>query len=408
MGYRIGIVGAGPSGIMAALEAAEAGAQVLLFDTNATVGRKLLVAGNGRCNLSNQHASAQAYDCADPSFLERALSQFGPTEALHRLLDLGVPTYATPDGWCYPISNSGAAVVQALDTALRLSGVRLRLKTWIRDIIPSPRRGAPFVLVAGGGDHTYTVDRVIVATGGKAYPALGAKGTMFPVLERLGHTILPVRPALAPILTDVRQIHKLQGVRLDVRLELWAGERLLAESIGNLMFARDGVSGPAPMNLSYLVSKHPGADLWLGIDLLSLNGHHLKRFVERMRHRPVPLTTVLGTILPPKMGPVLLKLAGLDKDARLSEVSDEQLEGLWQLMRQLRLQVKGTRGFRFCQLSIGGVPVTEVAPETMASRIVPGLYLCGEVLDVVGPCGGYNLQFAWTSGALAGRGATSG
>jgi predicted Rossmann fold flavoprotein len=407
-GQRVGIVGAGPAGIMAALEAAGRGAQVLLFDRNQVVGRKLLVTGNGRCNLSNANVAPGRYACADPAFLEQAFGRFGRDELLATLAELGVLTYATEDGWYYPLSNSAAAVAEALASALeQTSGVELCLGTKISDIRLA-KKG--FVLEAGGPSQAFTADRVIVAAGGKAYPALGSRGELFPVLKRLGHTVVPVRPALVPIRAEVGRFHKLQGVRLDVGLALYQGGKKLGETVGNLMFTQFGFSGPAAMDLSHLVTPPPqdgtaGPPQTLVLNLVPHHLPELRHLMARKRPEAVPLRVVLGAVLPAKIPPVVLGLAGLPADLPLNRAADPQLEELIGLLTGISVPVKGTRGFQFSQLSAGGVPVTEVEPHTMASRRIRGLYLVGEVLDVVGPCGGYNLQFAFTSGALAGRAA---
>ncbi|MEA3408563.1 MAG: aminoacetone oxidase family FAD-binding enzyme [Chloroflexota bacterium] len=402
MSRRIGIVGAGAAGMMAALEAARRGAQVLLFDTNPMVGRKLLVTGGGRCNISNRHVAAEAYTCADRAFLETAFALWGHERTIARLEELGIPTYATHDGWCYPLSDSGATVAQAFAAMLHLAGVEVHLKTKISDV----RLAAGcLILEVGGPSHTLTVDRAVVATGGKAYPALGSGGDFFSVLERLGHRVLPVRPALAPVVADVRRLHKLQGVRLDVGLTLLQGDDVVGRTAGNMMFTNYGLSGPAAMDLSHLISTRPHADLTLSVDLLHYTRDALLPLISRFREKPVPLRVILGAVLPVKIPPVLINMAGLRDDVTMDALSASDLEGVLDLAADLSVAVKGTRGFEVCQLSTGGVPVTEVEAKTMASRVIPHLHLAGEVLDVVGPCGGYNLQFALTSGALAGAGA---
>ena len=400
----VGVIGAGPAGMMAALQAARRGARVLLFDRNRTVGRKLLVTGNSRCNLTNASVAAGCYACADPVFLEQALAAFGRRELIDALMDLGIPTYATPDGWYYPLSNSAATVVAAFSAALEQAAVELNLQININNV-RSANEG--FVLEAGGPLHNYTVERVVVATGGKAQPALGSRGEFFPLLERLGHTIVPVRPALVPIRADVKRFHKLQGVRLDVGLALYRGSTKLGETLGNLMFTQFGFSGPAAMDLSHLISTHAkdGSPLMLTVNLVPHHLDQLHRLVARKRTDPFPLRVLLGAVLPAKIPPVLLELAGFPADAHLNQVSEQELERLLDLLTGVSVMVKGTRGFQFSQLSTGGVPVTEVDSRTLESRWVKRLYLAGEVLDIVGPCGGYNLQYAFTSGALAGMAA---
>lgn len=399
---RIGIVGAGPAGMMAALEAARRGTEVLLFDTNPMVGRKLLVTGAGRCNISNRHVAAGAYTCADAAFLEAAFDLWGHERTMDRLEELGIPTYATHDGWCYPLSDSAATVAATFAAMLDLAGVEVHLKTKISDVRPA---AGCLILEVGGPSHTLTVDRVVVAAGGKAYPALGSRGDFFPVLEGLGHRVLPVRPALAPVMADVRRLHELQGVRLDVGLTLLQGNEVLGRTAGNMMFTDYGLSGPAPMDLSHLISTRPHANLTLSIDLLHYTRDALLPLITRFRTDSVPLRVILGAVLPVKIPPALLRMAGLFDDVTMDALGEGDLEDVLELAGHLAVTVRGTRGFEVCQLSTGGVPVTEVEPTTMASQVVPHLYLAGEVLDVVGPCGGYNLQFAFTSGALAGAGA---
>jgi len=397
---HVAVIGAGPAGIMAALGAREHRAHVSLYDTNAVVGRKILVTGNGRCNLSNLNATPERYTCADVGFVGSVLDAYGPRRLLTRLEELGILTYATDDGWCYPLSNSAATVADALAAALHLAGVSVHLQTKVSN---ARRKGSRFTLDLGGPSHTVDADRVVVATGGKAYPSLGSKGEFFPVLERLGHSIAPVRPALAPITARVKRFHRLQGVRLDVRLSLYSGRQLLGETVGNMMFTQYGFSGPAPMDLSHLVSNRAKDRLTLAIDLVPRHRQRLQDLVDRRRRDPVPLRVILGSVLPAKVPPVLLQLAGLPPDALLQRLSGVDLQRVLDLTQHLTAQVTGTRGFRFCQLSTGGVPVTEADPGTMSSRLVPGLYLAGETLDVVGPCGGYNLHWALATGALAGQ-----
>jgi predicted Rossmann fold flavoprotein len=401
---RVGIIGAGPAGIMAALEAVRYGAHVLLFDSNMMVGRKIHVTGNGRCNISNVDAAPERYTCADRAFLGVAFARHGHSETVARLDELGIPTYTTPDGWCYPLSNSAATVANALATQLDLAGVNVHLQHKIGDIRRDQER---FFLAAGAPSQTYSVDRLVVACGGKAYPALGSTGELFPLLERLGHTVNALYPALAPITGDVRQLHKLQGVRLDVGLTLLEGEHKIGETVGNLMFTQLGFSGPAVMDLSHLISTRPDVSLTLVIDLVPFHRERLSEVIARFRSEPVPLAVILGSVMAVKIPPVVIPLAGLPVDVPLSALSQKELERLLHLITHLEVQVSGTREFKFSQLSTGGIPVTEVDPRTMASRVVPGLYFAGEVLDVVGPCGGYNLQWCWTSGAIAGIGTTS-
>jgi len=371
-----------------------------LIDSNPSVGRKLLVTGSGRCNLTNANIAAERYTCADPKFLRGLFARFGHADLLTFMRDLGVLTYATDDGWTYPLSDSAVSVVDAFAAALDPAGVELRLETSVTDVRPA---GKGFRLITTNGE--LRAERVVLAAGGKAYPNLGSRGELFPMLERLGHTVRPVQPALAPLLLELKALQRLQGVRVDVRARLWHGRESLGETTGNCIFTQWGMNGPAVMDLSHHVSTRAGADLRLELNFLPGSEAAVRELIARRRDTRVPLRVLLGAALPPKVPPVFLEMAGIAADAPLNTLSDAAVEKVLRLLTAHSVAVKGTRGFEFCQLSTGGVPVTEVEAATLQSRVVPGLYLAGEVLDVVGPCGGYNLQFAFSSGVIAGRAA---
>jgi predicted Rossmann fold flavoprotein len=396
---RIGIIGAGPAGIMAALQAASSGAQIQLFDANRLVGRKLLVTGNGRCNLTNANVAVDRYVCADDTFIQALLAQFDHYKLVALLAEYGILTYSTHDGWTYPLSDSAATVQETLAEALEQAGVESILQTRISNI---RRVKHGFLLETNNPNQKYRVDRLIVAAGGKAYPTLGSKGDCFPILEQLGHSIVPIRPALAPIRADVKRFHKLQGVRLDVHVTMLQGKQIIRETTGNMLFTQFGFSGPAAMDLSHLVREGKGKGQRLIINLIPYYEDELRQLLIKKRSEPYSLRVLLGAVLPVKVPPVYLGLAGLDEKIRMNQISDAKLENLLNMLTNTMVEVTGTRGFQFSQLSTGGIPVIEVDYHSMASRRVPGLYLAGEVLDVVGPCGGYNLHYAFSSGAMAG------
>lgn len=396
---RIGIIGAGPAGMMAALEACKSGAEVLLFDGNLSVGRKLLVTGSGRCNLTNSAVAADRYHCPDRSWIGAVLKGFGHDDLLRYLREIGVLTYATADGWCYPRSESAAAVTAIFDAVLHQAGIEIHTSTLIKAI---KRSGQGFVITSHTS-QSFKVDRLVIASGGKAYPSLGSDGALFPVLQKMGHRIVPVLPALAPILADMKAYHKLQGVRLDAQVSLYEKNSLLGSAIGNLIFTEWGLNGPAVMDLSHLVSARIGADLRLELNLLFDCEADLRGMIKKQREHPVSLSVLLGSALPPKVPPVVLNMAGILADVIIKDMSQDQLEKTLFLLTHLPFRVTGVRGFEYCQVSSGGVAVDEVDPRSMQSKIIPGLFFAGEILDVTGPCGGYNLQFAFSSGFLAGK-----
>jgi predicted Rossmann fold flavoprotein len=400
----IAVIGAGASGIMAALQAAWYGATVTLFEHNDTVGRKLLVTGSGRCNITNDAVAAPVYTCADQQWMEKLLNQFGVPELLAMLGDLGILVHKTSDGWYYPLSDSAHTVVDALSSALDLAGVTLCNSAQVSSI-RSSGHGFSVHFLHNGKEHENKFEKVIISTGGYAYPTLGSRGELFPVLERLGHTILPGRPALAPLLADLGNLKPLQGIRMDVCATLWKGSQQLASSKGNLIFTQWGLNGPAVMNISHHVSAFPQASLELSLNFLAYFQNEFDYLLAKKRASLMPLRVFLIAFFPPKVAITFIKNAHLTADIPLCQVNDNTLEQIIERLKDTRFQVKGVRGFEHCQISAGGVPVNEVDPLTLESCRVKGLYLTGETLDVVGPCGGYNLQFAFSSGALAGKAA---
>jgi predicted Rossmann fold flavoprotein len=400
----IAIIGAGASGMAAALQATWNGAAVTLFERNESVGRKLLVTGSGRCNITNESVKAAKYTCADPAWMKTLLQAFGLRDLLAMLSTIGIPVQKTSDGWYYPLSNSAQSVVEAFSSALQMAGVRVVCQAQVTSLRAG---GKGFVVryVHNENEQEQRFEQVIVSAGGAAYPALGSRGELFPVLERLGHTILPNRPALAPLVVTLGSLRALQGMRLNVGVTLWQGKRSLAATRGNLIFTEWGLNGPAVMDISHHVSANPGAGLELSLNLLEYVQEDFDRLLEQKRDSGLPVRVFLDAFFPPKVSAVYLKNARLPDDTPLSQVDDDALQRLVQRLQDTRLAVKDVRGFEFCQVSAGGVPVSEVNPRTLESLRVKNLYLSGETLDVVGPCGGYNLQFAFSSGALAGRAA---
>jgi predicted Rossmann fold flavoprotein len=401
---RVAVLGAGASGMMAGLQAAWNGAAVTLFECNPEVGRKLLVTGSGRCNITNDAAAAPVYTCADPEWMRTLLGQFGVPDLLAVLAEIGILVHKTSDGWYYPLSDSAHTVVDAFSSALDLADVTLSNSTQVT-LIKTGRNGFTVRFSRDGREEENEFERVIVSAGGKAYPALGSRGDLFPVLEHLGHTVLPLRPALAPLLADLGNFKALQGMRLDVGVSLWDGSQRLAASKGNVIFTEWGLNGPAVMDISHQVSANPQKKLELSLNLLAFFEDEFDQLLAKKRQSPMPLRVFLGAFFPPKVAATCIKNARLPEEILLNQASDSALERLIEMLKDTRLPVKGVRGFEYCQVSAGGVPVSEVDPLKLESRRVKGLYLTGETLDVVGPCGGYNLQYAFSSGALAGKAA---
>ncbi len=397
---KIAVIGAGPAGMMAAIFASQAGHEVVIIDTNEHVGRKLLVTGAGRCNLTNADVAAVRYACDNPVWLNQVLNHFTREDLLKFLETIGIFTFSTFDGWYYPISESAHTVVDAFDAALDSYHVQRLLRKQVTGII---KAGDGFEVMLHR--DVIKTDRVIIACGGKAYPSMGSDGNLLAIIQQMGHLVHPVLPALAPVTADMRSFKGLQGVRLDADVTLLQGGRALGKTFGNIIFTQWGLNGPGVMDLSYLVSTFPLKDMMLELNLIHKFEGKLKTLFVNPVSSSMPVQVAIQSILPPKMAAHVIHSAGLSPDTILSKIKKPQRDTLFQLLTHFQLKVTGTRGFEYCQVSTGGVSLMEVNPETMESLIISGLYFAGEVLDVVGPCGGYNLQFAFSTGAIAGMGA---
>ena len=372
------ILGAGASGMVAALTAAESkNRRVLLLERQQRVGRKLLATGNGRCNLTNTGASPARYHGAEADFVRPALAAFPPEAALEFFRELGLVTVTEPGGRVYPLSDSANSVVDMLRFALDAAGVELRAACPARALRREKQGGFSVVTDA----ETLRADRLIVACGGAAGLKLGGVGDGYELLAMLGHKRTALYPSLAPILTEPEYPRALKGVRADCRLRLTGGGETLAETAGELQFTETGVSGPAAFELSRAAPD--------GIDYARFPALNASEALTGMLHN--------------RLGRMLVKYAGLDANAPLSSLSDGDLRRLAQSCRDFRLAVRGVAGFDAAQVTAGGVRTSGFNPETLESWYVPGLFACGEVLDVDGDCGGFNLQWAWASGRLAGR-----
>ena len=392
------ILGAGPAGMTTALFAARAGWKVQLIDRNEKVGRKLLVTGAGRANLTNHNMDASHYPAVDAQWLQQVLDQFGYKELLAFFRSIGILTYTTHDGWTYPLSESAQSVVYAFENALKLAGVKLLLNQHITAI----RKESGGFILSSADKVDLRTPHLVVASGGKASPALGSSGDLFSSLRSLGHNINPLLPALAPLTAEIQPWQKLQGVRLDARAGLYENSTLLAETTGNLIFTAWGLNGPAVMDISHHVSTRPGAKLELRLNVLFDREDELRLLIRDFGTTPTPFATLLSSVAAPKLAAVILPMCRLPVDAKLNTINEAQVEKVLRLLKAMPISITGVRGFEFCQVSAGGVPTSEVDPLNMRSRVVAGLSLAGETVDVIGPCGGYNLQFAFSSGAIAG------
>ena len=396
------ILGAGASGMVAALTAAEKkDRRVVLLERQGRVGRKLLATGNGRCNLTNTGASPEHYHGEDPDFVRPALAAFPPEKALAFFKSLGLVTVEEPGGRVYPLSDSANSVVDVLRFALEAAGVELRTSCPVRELRREKSGG--FAVVTD--EEKLHADKLIAACGGCAGAKLGGVSDGYELLAALGHRRTALYPSLAPILTDADYPRALKGVRADCALRLVGGGETLGESAGEVQFTEQGVSGPAAFDLSRAAATG-GKGLTLTADFFRDYDEAAVRALLDARRESLPelpASDALTGMLHNRLGRMLVRYAGLDANAPLSSLGGEALARLARACKSFTLAVRGVAGFDAAQVTAGGLRSSGFNPETLESWFVPGLFACGELLDVDGDCGGFNLQWAWASGRLAGR-----
>ena len=385
----------------AALEAASRGASVSVFERQARVGRKLAVTGNGRCNLTNLHVAIEHYHGGDPNFVLPALQRYGVSETLRHFRELGLVTASQPDGRVYPLSDTAGSVVDVLRFAMEAAGVQLVTGVEVRGIT---KADDGFHISLAGGEAK--ADRVIVACGGAAGGRFGGTDAGYRLLKGMGHRCTELACSLVQLRSDNVSCRSLKGVRADAALRLYEDEVCLGESSGEVQFTDYGLSGPAVFELSRPAAEKPGRVISLDL-LRAVEESELAELLLRRAACTPQLTlgdAFIGTVQN-RIGRVLVSAAGLRPSSPITELDEAAARTLAHLAKHFDFRITGDMGMDNAQVTAGGAAVSEFDPNTMESRLCPGLYACGEVLDVDGDCGGYNLQWAWSSGRLAGAAA---
>ena len=394
------IIGGGASGMVAALSAAENGHQVTLLERQARVGRKLLSTGNGRCNLTNHHVSPIHYHGEDVSFADYALTQFDVGTTLQYFARLGLLTTVEDSGRVYPYSNMAGSVLDVLRYALEQPNIALHTGVTVTKL---RKKGAIFTVETENGD-TYTSDRAILAAGGAAGSKVGGVMDGYRLAKMLGHHRTALYPSLVQLKTDPTYPRSLKGVKADAQIRILRSKEVIAENRGEILFTEYGISGPAIFDISRAVSIG-GEGLICELNLLpdwderSAYDWLVHRRSAMAEHEAATLLT--GT-LHSRLGQVVCKASGFTNQP-VSSLTDNDLHTITHCLLHFSLPITGVCGFDQAQVTAGGLRTDEFDPATMESRLVPGFYACGEVLDIDGDCGGFNLQWAWSSGYLAGK-----
>lgn len=396
---KVLVIGGGASGMMAAYTAAEdPHNQVILLERQSRVGRKLLATGNGRCNLTNLHTDVSHYHGENPEFVRLALKQFSVDDTLQFFRSLGLLTVAEDSGKVYPFSDQANSVVDVLRFALQRQTVDLRCGY---EVLSIGRKARGFTVKTK--DESFYCDKLIVACGSAAGGKLGGTNLGYQLLTSMGHTSTPLHPSLVQLKTDVTFTRSLKGVRADAGLTLKRDGRTVLTNAGEVQFTDFGISGPAVFELSREAAF--GGDQVLLLDLLRpLSEPELTEYLTQKcaAMSDILLEDFLTGTLHNRLGRVVLKQAGFDLSTPVKTLTNQDLQRIAHQIKFFPMTVTGVLGLDFAQVASGGIRTSEFRPDTLESRLCPGLFATGELLDIDGDCGGYNLQWAWSSGRVAG------
>ena len=404
--YDIIVIGAGPAGAMAAIRASELGKRVALLEKNDSIGKKLLMTGKGRCNITNS-CDPEGFvkrfgSCGQ--FLRNAFYAFSGDDLVDFFGKAGVEMKTERQGRVFPITDKSSSVVEALKKNLVANGVELIYGASVSAI--KNLTGGFVVSVAGKQD--ISAKKVVIATGGASYKVTGSTGDGFRMARELGHDIRPLRAELVPLVTEEEWVKDLQGLALEnIRITFSSGKKKIESPIGELMFTHFGVSGPLVLDLSGEVTAllEEGKVVALDIDLKpglreeQLDSKLIHKFTSKGHSM---MKNIMKDVLPNRLIPVFLKIAGVPEGRMSNQVTKDERKVIMKLLKALPLKIKRSLAIEDAMVTGGGVSIKDIDPRTMESKVVKGLYFAGEVIEGAAPSGGYNLQQAFSTGYLAG------
>ena len=414
MAKRVIVIGAGASGMMAALMAAENGAQVMLFEKNDRPGKKILISGKGRCNVTTDKDTTEIINSFlhNGKFLYTALASFSNQQVKYFFEEAGVPLKVERGERVFPVSDQAKDIVNALRRKLEAAGVDLWLNATVKEVLYEDGRAVGVLLPNG---RKIEADCVIVATGGASYPGTGSTGDGYRFARKAGHSIVTLRPSLIPLECAEGYVKELQGLSLkNVTFTITTAEgKKLAEDFGEMLFTHFGVSGPIVLTQSYKAvdywqkNKQPligSIDFKPALSREKLDARFLREIEEQNKKQ---LKNSLPALMPSKLIPVFLKRANVSGDKAMHQITKEERMRMVDTLKDFRFTITKARPIEEAIVTAGGVSVKEVSPKTMESKLVKGLYFTGEVLDIDGMTGGFNLQAAFSTGYLAGMACTN-
>ncbi len=401
----VAVIGGGASGMMAAVTAASEGARVILLEHKDRIGKKILSTGNGRCNFTNIHQEPICYHSEDPMFPWEVVERFNAQAVISFFLQLGVYS-KNRNGYIYPNSDQASAVLDAFRMELDRLKVEIRTGVECREIRPG-KKG--FTVLTDQGP--VRADRVILCAGSKAAPTTGSDGSGYDLAKKLGHRILPVLPALTALKCEEKFFKSIAGVRANGSVSIWSGGECIAKDTGEIQLTDYGISGIPVFQVSRYASKllYEKKEMDAVLDFMpDFTKEQTNAFLRaRAKTRPDKSAEMfLIGLFHKKLCDLWIRLSEIPRQRKAGELTEDEIARLTDLIKEFRVRVRETNPYDKAQVCCGGVDTREVNPETLESVYVPGVYFAGEILDVDGMCGGYNLTFAWASGYVAGKAAS--
>ena len=402
---KIIVIGGGPAGMLAAVSASKENTKVILLEKNDRLGKKLFITGKGRCNITNSADKDVIMKniMSNPKFMFSALDAFDNDDICRILEEHGCKVKEERGGRIFPVSDHSSDVIKALSKMLDEKKVEVRLGSEVKSI--SKNENGFSIGLKGGKD--LECDSVILTTGGISYPATGSTGDGYGFAEALGHSLKECTPSLVPLETKQLWCRDLQGLSLkNTGLKMYSGGKLLYEDFGEMLFTHFGISGPMVLSASSYYQKRKLDDCRVVLDLKpalsedELDDRILREIADNHEKHFI---NMLPSLLPSKMVPVIASLSGIEEHKKCGDIKKEERKELVRILKNLEMDITGTRGYDEAIITKGGISVKEVSPKTMMSKLVPGLFMAGEILDLDALTGGFNLQIAWSTGFLAGK-----
>lgn len=399
---HVAVIGGGAAGMMAAITSAREGARVTILEHKERIGKKILSTGNGRCNFTNTYQTPACYRSDNRDFAWNIIRKFNVEKTISFFKELGIYP-KDRKGYLYPYSDQAAAILEVLQIEVAKLDICVMTEINVLDIQPV-KKGIRITT----DKKTITADSVILACGSKAAPVTGSDGSGYQLAKLFGHRIVPVLPALVQLRCAEKFYKSISGVRVQGTVEIYADDIFLASDTGEIQLTNYGISGIPVFQVSRYAAKalYKKQSVTAVLNFMpDMNKEEFLLFLqERITLCPYKTLDEFFTgVFPKKLCELWIRLSRLPKEMRVSDLSGEQLEKLVLLIQHLRTHITETNSFEQAQICCGGVDTTEINPDTLESNYVPGIYFAGELLDVDGICGGYNLQWAWSSGFVAGK-----